>query len=82
MDSAITYQCEVNGKYKLITKEIPFVDEKFVRFEDGQTVIILEAKHMNFSMTMLYIQSELLNEIMKASEEQQNKKKAKEKSQL
>lgn len=72
----------LNRKYKLISKEIPSVGNKYANFEDGLTVIILKADHLSFSMDMTYIQSEFLNEIIKEREKQKMDNKAKDESQL
>lgn len=42
------------SKYRLVHKDIPFVGDKYARFQQGDIVIGLEASHMSFEMTVLY----------------------------
>lgn len=43
------------AKYKPVTKQIPFVGNKYVRFRQGHVVIDLESPHMSFTMTVTYM---------------------------
>ncbi len=49
---------KINGflkpKYSLVSEEIPYVGNKFVKYRQGNSYIIVEAMHMGFSMTVTY----------------------------
>ncbi len=51
------------GKYRLVRKDIPFVGNKFARFQQGDIVIDLEAPHMGFEMTVAYLTTAFLKQI-------------------
>lgn len=42
------------GKYRLVSKDTPFVGNKSACFQQGDIVIELEAPHMSFEMTVTY----------------------------
>lgn len=42
------------GKYQLVRKDIPFVGNKFARFQQGKVEIELEAPHLDFTMLVSY----------------------------
>ena len=50
----------LSNKYKLVSKNIPFVGNKNVKLIDGDTEITLDAPHMGFKMSMDYISKDLL----------------------
>lgn len=73
-----TYQ-NLAGKYRLVRKEVPFVGNKYVRFQQGDTVIELDAPHMSFEMTVNYMTSGLDKQIeqsMRHEAEQKQKREA------
>lgn len=72
----------LGGKYKLVSKQIPFVGNKSARFVDGDTDIILSAPHMSFKLTLNYVQDSLLKKFNKQSDTEQRHKKSHEKSLL
>jgi hypothetical protein len=43
------------AKYKLVRKAVPFVGDKYARFEKGDAVIELSAPHLSFAMTVTYM---------------------------
>lgn len=43
------------GKYRLVRKDVPFVGDKYARFQQGDVVIESEAPHMDFTMTVTYM---------------------------
>jgi hypothetical protein len=69
-------------KYKLISKEIPFVGNKSAKYVNGNTEISLDAPHLSFEMTMNYISKDLQKAFEAQSATENAKKKSKESSQL
>jgi hypothetical protein len=49
-----TYE-RLAAKYKLARKAVPFVGDKYARFEKGDAVIELSAPHLSFAMTVTYM---------------------------
>jgi hypothetical protein len=49
-----TYE-RLAAKYKLARKAVPFVGDKYARFEKGDAVIELSAPHLSFGMTVTYM---------------------------
>lgn len=72
----------LSEKYKSTTKNIPFVGNKMVEFEDGDSVISLISEHLSFEIDIEYITKKLLNRINKVREEKQKEKDNKEKALL
>ena len=66
----------LSKKYKLEEKHIPFVGNKSAVFQaDNNVVVTLNAPHMSFKMTLLYITRENYNNLIEyRKKEQQNKK--------
>lgn len=44
----------IKTKYSLVSQEIPYVGDKFVKYRQGNSYIIVEALHMGFSMNLIY----------------------------
>jgi hypothetical protein len=63
-------------KYKLVDSKIPFVGNKYAEFVDGNTVIMLDAPHLSFTMSLIYARNEFL-ETMRRVKEQEKKEKQK-----
>ena len=72
----------LGGKYKLVSKQIPFVGNKSAKFLDGNTEITLDSPHLSFQMSMNYINNELLKAFTKQSSLEQLQKEKHEASQL
>jgi len=72
----------LSGKYKLISKQIPFVGNRSAKFIDGNTEITLIAPHMSFDMEMNYINKNLISSYKVQSNEEQQQKRKGERSQL
>jgi hypothetical protein len=49
----------LSGKYKLITKEVPFVGDASAKLQQGDSVIDISAPHMSFQMTVSYLTKNL-----------------------
>ena len=64
------------GKYKVVSKQLPFVGDKRVVYADGQTEIELNAPHMSFQMEMVYATKSLLKAFkQQRSDDKKNKAK-------
>ena len=72
----------LRGKYKLVSKKIPFVGNKSAKLLDGNTDITLDAPHLGFTMSMNYINKDLWKSYKKKSSNEQKAKKKNEASQL
>lgn len=72
----------LNEKYKLISKDIPFVGNKRAKFSDGNTEIALNSEHLSFNTTLDYISYDLLKAFNDASKQENENKKKSESSKL
>ncbi len=70
------------SKYKLVSKQIPFVGDKSAKFVDGNTEISLTAPHMSFEMGMNYINKDLLKAYKSQAATDARQKQRREESQL
>lgn len=61
-------------KYTYVNGQNPFVGDKSARFKDGDTIIILDAPHMSFKMSMIYTLNSFYNKFMNDSAEQKEQK--------
>jgi hypothetical protein len=77
-----TLMKSMQAKYTLVKQEIPFVGDKYAQFKDGDTVIMLDAPHLGFGMTLMYIQADFLQAVQKSIRDDKNKKQQREDSQL
>lgn len=66
------------GKYRLVSKDIPFVGDKSARFQQGDIVIELEAPHMSFDMTVTYITAGLEKQVKLGSRQESAQKQKRE----
>ncbi|WP_457568925.1 hypothetical protein [Desulfurobacterium sp.] len=51
---------EMTAKYKVVYAHLPVVGTKYVRFVDGNTVIILKRPYLKYTTTVIYIRKELM----------------------
>lgn len=63
----------LSKKYKTIKKDIPFVGNKYVKYKDDQSLIILDAPHMSFELTLLYTLADFDKKVNSISKENKNK---------
>lgn len=70
------------AKYKVVTKQIPFVGDKYVRFRQGDVVIDLEAPHMSFTMTVTYMTTGFVRAYETASRREAEEKERNERRQF
>jgi hypothetical protein len=66
----------LDGKYRSVRRQIPFVGDKSVSYRDDDVTIEAEAPHLSFEMTLSYINDELMRQFksQSAAEEQQKRK--------
>lgn len=72
----------MQAKYTLVNQDIPFVGDKYAQFRDGNIEIMLDAPHLGFDMTLMYIQSDYLQALQKSIRDDKKKKQQREDSQL
>lgn len=72
----------LDGKYRLMSQQIPFVGNKKVTYRDGATEISLAAPHMSFDMSMNYIHDDLMQAFNRQSRAEARQKQQNEASQL
>ena len=65
----------LSSKYTLLYKEIPFVGNKYAKFQYGDTIIQLDAPHLSFNLTLAYTLNSFLKEYYKAREKEEKQKK-------
>lgn len=49
----------LSGKYKLEQKEVPFVGNASARLRQGDSIIELDAPHLSFAMSVVYLTNTL-----------------------
>lgn len=72
----------LSGKYKLVSKEIPFVGNKDAKFINDNTEITLNSPHMNFDLELTYADKSLVDLFKKTKKNENEQNKEKQKSQL
>jgi len=45
----------LNNKYRLAQKKVPFVGDKYARYEEGPSIIELTSRHLGFSIEITYM---------------------------
>ena len=62
----------IESKYpNIIEKQIPLVGDKFVKIEVGNSLIFIEAPHMDFSMTITYVTKHILEKAINDAKNKQ-----------
>ena len=72
----------LSGKYKTVSKQLPFVGNKKMVWADGNTEIVLDAPHLSFDKTMQYATKDLLRKFNQTSSDNSKAKAKSEASQL
>lgn len=72
----------ISKKYKLISKNIPFVGDTDARYRSGKTDIILDAPHMSFKMTLTYATRSFLDKVKKINRNEKTQQQNQESSLL
>lgn len=49
----------LSEKYKVIERRVPFVGDAYAKFRQGDSIIEMNAPHLSFDMTLMYITSNL-----------------------
>lgn len=70
------------AKYPVVSKNVPFVGDKYVRFKKGDVLIDLEAPHLSFTMTATYMTTAFERAYRTETERRRQRQKAQERSQL
>jgi hypothetical protein len=69
----------LSKKYKVVRQEIPFVGDSYTEYVNGSTNISLDAPHLSFDMSMIYMNKEMSAEVAaKLKAETDAKKKSQE----
>lgn len=65
----------LSGKYRLQSKQIPFVGDRYARFSQEASIIEIEDPHLSFEMEVRYLTNELVNAFKqrRATQEAQRK---------
>ncbi|NPA40771.1 MAG: hypothetical protein GXO18_00650 [Aquificae bacterium] len=61
-------------KYRLIKSKIPFVGDRYAEFKDGKTLIMLDAPHLSFDMSLVYARKEFLDAYDRITEQERKRK--------
>ena len=70
------------GKYQLVRKDIPFVGNKFARFQQGDIVVELEAPHLDFTMLVSYATAGFKKQVEQGSRQEAAQKQKREAGQF
>ncbi|MEY2891111.1 MAG: hypothetical protein RJA98_1019 [Pseudomonadota bacterium] len=73
---------QLSSKYKLVRKAEPFVGDAYAEFNQGQSVIQLDAPHLGFEMTLNYLQVDFLRMYKAQSSKAQADKQRRQSNQL
>ncbi len=69
-------------KYQLVSRQRPFVGNASAEFRDGDTKIVVDAPHLSFDMTVVYLSKALDRRFKETERQEQILKKTKESEQL
>jgi hypothetical protein len=47
------------GKYKLQSKQVPFVGDKYAKLRQGDSIVEIDAPHMSFTMSVRYLTNQM-----------------------
>lgn len=67
-------------KYKLVSKNVPFVGNKSAKFKDGTCEIILDAPHLSFQMELIYVMSDFYKKLQNSTKQEEQNRKSKQDS--
>jgi hypothetical protein len=65
-------------KYKVRSKERPFVGNKFAKFDSPNGIVELSAPHMSFDMQVRYLRNDLVKKFAEQSKAESEAKKKRE----
>ncbi|WP_341756721.1 MULTISPECIES: hypothetical protein [unclassified Candidatus Tisiphia] len=72
----------LSEKYKLVYNQNPRIGNKEIRFADSDCTIMLDAPHLSFSMSIIYITDEFLTKFKGKQKEEEMLKKIRDKELL
>lgn len=58
----------LNGKYKVVAQQRPFVGNQYARFQPSDAAIELDAPHLSFNMEVRYIRNDLMQKFKARSD--------------
>lgn len=64
----------LKSKYKLVKAQVPFVGDRYAEFVSGDSIIILNAPHMSFDMTLIYAKKSFWQAVKEAEKKEKTKK--------
>ncbi|HAA83658.1 MULTISPECIES: hypothetical protein [Thermodesulfobacterium] len=64
----------LRGKYKLVKSRVPFVGDRYAEFISGNSIIILDAPHLSFTMTLIYAKKDFWNKVLQTEQKEQQRK--------
>lgn len=73
---------QLSSKYTLVKKEIPFVGDKYAELKSDDVVIILNAPHMSFDLTLFYVDTKFYKKVNSDVKEEEKQQLEKQKSAL
>lgn len=73
---------QLNKKYKLVKKQIPFVGNKYAEYKNGNSTVKLDAPHMSFELDVIYGQNSFFKAMKEVNNRQEQQRKDKQASML
>lgn len=73
---------QLNKKYKLVKKQIPFVGNKYAEYKNGKSTVKLDAPHMSFGLDVIYGQNSFFKTMKEVNNRQEQQRKDKQASML
>lgn len=73
---------QLNKKYKLVKKQIPFVGNKYAEYKNGKSTVKLDAPHMSFELDVIYGQNSFFKNMKEVNNRQEQQRKDKQASML
>lgn len=73
---------QLNKKYKLVKKQIPFVGNKYAEYKNGKSTVKLDAPHMSFELDVIYGQNFFFKTMKEVNNRQEQQRKDKQASML
>lgn len=73
---------QLNKKYKLVKKQIPFVGNKYAEYKNGKSTVKLDAPHMSFELDVIYGQNSFFKNMKEVNNRQEQQRKDQQASML
>ena len=73
---------QLNKKYKLVKKQIPFVGNKYAEYKNGKSTVKLDAPHMSFELDVIYGQNSFFINMKEVNNRQEQQRKDQQASML